>query len=144
LIPKFNKRGLLPQGIHRATWQEVILRFGYNRTRRRLLAGLDEALRRLRLAGCRAVYIGGSFVTDKPQPNDIDAVWDITGVDHSALDPVFFDFSDGRAAQKARFGAEFFPAEMLEGITGKMFLEFFQLDKQTGERKGIIQVILTG
>ena len=101
-----------------------------------------EALRLLRAAGCRRVYINGSFVTSKELPNDIDACWDITGVDTDALDPVFFEFDNGRAAQKARFGAEFFPAQVPEGITGKAFLDFFQVDKQTGEPKGIIEIEL--
>ena len=88
------------------------------------------------------MYINGSFVTSKERPNDIDVCWDIDGVDPDALDLVFFDFDDGRAAQKARFGAEFFPAQAPEGVTGRTFLEFFQVDKQTGEPKGIIELRL--
>jgi hypothetical protein len=122
--------------------EEVRERFGGNERRRELLAGLVAALRLLRAAGCRRVYINGSFVTSKEQPNDIDVCWDIEGVDADALDAVFFDFADGRAAQKARFGAEFFPAQLPEGVTGRAFLEFFQVDKQTGEPKGIIELKL--
>jgi hypothetical protein len=103
---------------------------------------LVAALLLLRAAGCRRVYINGSFVTLKELPNDIDVCWDIEGVDADVLDPVFFDFADGRAAQKARFGAEFFPAQLPEGVTGRAFLEFFQIDKQTGEPKGIIELKL--
>lgn len=55
---------------------------------------------------------------------------------------MFFDFDYERAAQKARFGAEFFPAQVPEGITGKTFLEFFQVDRDTGEPKGIIELLL--
>jgi hypothetical protein len=88
------------------------------------------------------VYINGSFVTSKERPNDVDVCWDIDGVDADALDPVFFDFDNGRAAQKARFGAEFFPAQVPEGLTGRTFLDFFQVDKQTGEPKGIIELRL--
>jgi len=75
-------------------------------------------------------------------PNDIDVCWDIYGVNADALDAVFFDFDNGRAAQKARFGAEFFPAQVPEGLTGKTFLEFFQVDKNTGQAKGIIELLL--
>jgi hypothetical protein len=142
LIPEFNAGGLLPQGIHPATLEEVLERFGGNERRDQLLTGLVEALRLLRAAGCRRVYINGSFVTAKERPNDIDACWDVDGVDADALDPVFFDFDDGRAAQKARFGAEFFPAQVPEGVTGRTFLEFFQVDRQTGEPKGIIELRL--
>jgi len=142
LIPKFTAAGLLPRGVHAATLEEVFERFGGNGRREQLLNGLVEALRLLRAAGCRRMYINGSFVTSKELPNDIDVCWDINGVDIDALDPVFFEFDNGRAAQKARFGAEFFPAQVPEGITGKAFLDFFQVDKQTGEPKGIIEIEL--
>jgi hypothetical protein len=142
VIPEFTADGLLPQGVHPATLEEVQERFGGNERREQLLIGLVEALRLLGAAGCRRVYINGSFVTSKERPNDIDVCWDIDGVDADALDPVFFDFEDGRAAQKARFGAEFFPAQVPEGLTGRAFLDFFQVDKQTGEPKGIIELRL--
>ncbi len=142
MIPDFTADGLLPEGVHPATLEEVLERFGGNERRNQLLTGFIEALRRLRAAGCRRVYVNGSFVTSKERPNDIDACWDIEGVDADALDPVFFDFSDGRAAQKARFGAEFFPAQAPEGLTGRAFLDFFRVDKQTGEPKGIIELRL--
>lgn len=142
MIPEFDARGLLPEGIHPATWEELVERFGWNERRRQLLSGLSEAVGLLKAAGCRRVYINGSFVTAKQRPNDIDACWDYDGVDLDALDSVFFDFADGRAAQKARFGAEFFPAQLPEGITGNAFLEFFQVDRQTGATKGIIELIL--
>ncbi len=142
MIPAFTAYGLLPQGIHHATLEEVFERFGGNERREQLLIGLIEALRLLRAAGCRRVYINGSFVTAKERPNDIDVCWDIEGVDADVLDPVFFDFDDGRAAQKTRFGAEFFPAQVPEGVTGRAFLDFFQVDKQTGGPKGIIKLEL--
>ncbi|HVF41870.1 MAG TPA: hypothetical protein VM936_02600 [Pyrinomonadaceae bacterium] len=142
MIPEFNAHGLLPQGVHPATLDEVQERFGGNERREQLLMGLVEALRLLRAAACRRVYINGSFVTSKERPNDVDVCWDIEGVDTDALDAVFFDFADERAAQKARFGCEFFPAQVPEGVTGRAFLEFFQIDKQTGEPKGIIELEL--
>ena len=55
---------------------------------------------------CRLVYLDGSFVMTKEHPGDFDACWDIQHVDEEALDPVFRDFSQGRAAQKRRFLGE--------------------------------------
>lgn len=49
------------------------------------------------------MFVGGSFVTAKPDPGDFDVAWDMVGVDADALDPIFFDFEDERAAQKRRF-----------------------------------------
>lgn len=60
-------------------------------------------------AGCPRVWLNGSFVTAKDEPADFDACWDTDGVDLDALDPIFFDFADGRANQKASFGGELFP-----------------------------------
>lgn len=90
------------------------------------------------------VYLDGSFVTAKQYPGDFDACWDIQGVDEEALDPVFWDFSNGRAAQKERFGGEFFPAQLPEGATGRAFVEFFQVNKVTGALKGIVAIRLRG
>lgn len=76
-----------------------------------LLLGLREALGLLADAGCRTAYLDGSFVSAKEVPGDFDVCWDVTGVDPDLLDPVFFDFSASRRAQKMRFGGELFPAD---------------------------------
>jgi hypothetical protein len=142
MLPPFQPSGTLPPGIYTTTWKEIASRFGFNLKRRRLLAGLQQALVLLKRAGCRRVYIDGSFVTTEPQPGDIDVCWAIDRVDPNALDPVFLDFSRARARQKARFLCEFFPADLPEGLTGKTFLEFFQVDKTTGLPKGIVTINL--
>jgi hypothetical protein len=101
-------------------------------------------LERLRAAGCRRVYIDGSFVTAKEVPGDFDACWEMVGVDADLLDPVLLIFADRRAAQKARFGGELFPAEWGADPHGTRFLDYFQQDKLTGERKGIVALDLEG
>ena len=88
MIPQFDADGLLPPGVHRATWDDVTTRFGNTPWRRRLLDGLGVAIDDLRRAGCRAVYIDGSFVTSKEISNDFDACWDEAGVMPELLDPV--------------------------------------------------------
>ncbi len=142
MLPAFNPRGLLPPGIHEADWPEFVQRFGQTARRVFLLAGLKEALRSLQAAGCSVVYVGGSFVTDKAEPGDFDACWSLEGVQPERLNPVLLDFSEGRAAQKAMFGGELFPAELPEGGSGRTFLTFFQTDKETGRRKGIVSLSL--
>lgn len=142
MLPEFTRDGNLPPGIHWATWGELVDRFGWSPRRRRLLKGLRRALRLLRDAGCTVVYINGSFVTTKETPGDFDACWGVEGVDPERLAPVFLDFSDGRAAQKRRFAGELFPAQLPDGITGRTFLAFFQTDRRTGRRKGIVAIRL--
>lgn len=142
MIPEWSTNGDLAPGIHFAAWDEIEERLAFNPWRRRLLVGFREACGLLRKAGCRLVYLDGSFVTTKKHPGDFDACWDIQQVDDEALDPVFWDFSQGREAQKRRFLGEFFPAQLPEGATGRAFLKFFQVNKLTGHAKGIIAVKL--
>ncbi len=85
-IPPFDpETGVLPTGEHAASWDDVLDRFGWNVTRRRQLDGLVEALALLAEAGCRRVWLNGSFVTAKDEPGDFDAVWDPDGVDTDRL-----------------------------------------------------------
>ena len=144
MIPQFDADGLLPPGIHWATWDEVTATFGNTPWRRRLLDGLKMAIDNLRQAGCRTVYIDGSFVTSKEVPNDFDACWEEAGVTPELLDPVLLQFDAGRAAQKARYLGELFPASVGATVEGMSFLEFFQTDRETGGSKGIIAVDLGG
>lgn len=142
MIPAFDRRGKLPPGIHSADWPEFAERFGGTAHRRLLLAGLKSAALNLQEAGCSLAYVDGSFVTAKPEPGDFDACWGIAGVVPELLDPVLLDFSSGRAAQKAKFRGELFPAELPEGASGRTFLDFFQTDKETGLPKGIVALDL--
>jgi hypothetical protein len=131
---------VLPPGVHVATFAEVEVRFAYNERRRELLGGLVEASLSLVSAGCQRIILDGSYTTAKPIPTDYDACWDPTGMDFTKLDPVFGDFDNGRANQKARFGGEFFPSTMVESDSGRAFLDFFQVDRFTGEQKGVLSI----
>lgn len=119
-------------------------RYGYNAHRRMLLAGLWAALENLKAAGCRTVWLNGSFVTAKEEPNDFDACWDEAGVDPTALDPVLLTFDSGRRTQKAKYRGEMFPSATIANLGGWSFLDFFQTDMETGNRKGIIAIDLGG
>jgi uncharacterized protein DUF6932 len=141
MVPPFTASGTLPPGVHWATWSELTDRFGTTPHRLKLVEGLKVALQSLAGAGCRTVYINGSFVTAKDVPGDFDACWDPAGVEVSLLDPVLLDFSNKRAAQKAKFGGELFLSSSW-AAAGTVFLDFFQIDKATGEAKGIIAIDL--
>jgi hypothetical protein len=66
LLPGFDSdTGRLPEGEHPASWEEVVERLGWNARRRRLLDGLADAIDLLKAAGCRRVWLNGSFVTAK-------------------------------------------------------------------------------
>ena len=132
----------MPPGIHDATWDEVVARFASTAWRRELLAGLRDALGSLRAAGCRRVYVDGSFVTAKETPGDFDACWEIAGVNVELLDSLLLDFANARATQKERFRGELFPAEAVAAPDGTRFLAYFQRDELTGEPKGIVALDL--
>jgi hypothetical protein len=153
MIPPFDpSSGNLPPGVHTATWAEIAARFGYTPHRLALLAGLKAALDVLKTAGGRRAYLDGSFVTAKEAhfnapPGDYDACWETTGVDFPALAlaaPVLFDFRPGRPAQEATYGGEFFPAEVPADAAGRVFLDYFQHDKRTGDPQGIVAIDLGG
>jgi hypothetical protein len=143
-IPPFDDNGNLPAGIDFCTWDEFLARFDTTVQRSRLIEGLKNAMEYLRAAGCRTIYINGSFVTDKLNPNDFDACWDAEGVDINYLRtnaPTLLYLYDKRAAQKAKYRGELFPSELLADETGMTFLDLFQLDKKQN-RKGIISIDL--
>ena len=144
MIPECDNDGNLPAGIHWVGWDEIVTRYGVTPWRLQLLRGLLSALEALRSAGCRTVYLDGSFVTAKVVPNDFDGCWEHDGMDFSILDPVLLDFADGRAAQRAKFGGELLPARATVSEHGTLFLDFFQTDRDTGNRKGIIALDLGG
>lgn len=146
MIPPFAKFGLLPPGIHWTTWEEFSEQFGFTPRRAALLSGLKAALDDLSRAGCAALYIDGSFVTRKVEPNDFDACWSGVGIDAAKLDTVLLDFTNDRQAMKDKYGGELLVAETPADLEGRTFLEFFQTEirRQQRIRKGIIGIKLGG
>ncbi len=141
-LPAFNHRGKLPKGIYTLMWAEFVAHFSYNNQRQELLGGLMRAIRLLQQAGCRTIYVGGSFITSKQKPGDIDVVWEGATTDWLYLKqiaPVFFEMTPGSPRQKRMFGGEFFPAEGIELESGLTFLEFFQRDRHH-RRRGIVRL----
>lgn len=128
---------VLPPGVHSATMEEIEARFATTDHRKRIFSGFRSGVMALRKAGCRNIFLDGSFVTGKPVPGDFDACWDPKGVDPAKIDPVLLDFSDARKKQKERFQGEFFPANS-RADSAHIFLDFFQTDRHTGNAKGIV------
>jgi predicted nucleotidyltransferase len=75
-LPTFEEDGNLPPGIHQATLDEIIARFGNSNRQRQ---NVSDTLRHIyRLASAtghlQRFIIFGSYVTKKPAPHDIDIV----------------------------------------------------------------------
>ena len=139
----YSKEGLLFPGIHILTWQEFQEEFGFSARRKHLIIGLHRAILEFKKAGCQRVYIDGSFVTKKIEPNDYDACWDISGVNLNILNPILYNLKNGTRFQKVNFYGEFYPANIIERSAGITFLDFFQLDR-SGKNKGIVLLELGG
>ncbi len=143
---RFNSRGKLPCGIHTLTWQEFSKRFAYNPHRQKLLRGLLKGIRLLQSVGCHSIYIGGSFVTTKEFPSDVDVIWESSDMSFervARVTPVFMEDEPGCPYQKHHFNAEFYPSECRESISGLSLLEFFQCDFEQGRRRGIVRIDIT-
>jgi predicted nucleotidyltransferase len=76
-IPEPTHRlGYLPPGDYKATLAEVRARFASNNRRRELCAQLEYVVGELRLRGVKTIWIGGSFVTTKERPSDVDLIYE--------------------------------------------------------------------
>lgn len=142
VIPKFNSRGELPPGEHPASLDEIEERFATNPVRRNQFSGLKRAARALARAGCSTLWLDGSYITSKSEPQDYDATFDGDTVDWVALglaEPEILDFDAPRHTQKRAFGGELVPTL---GV-GVDYVEFFQSNRDGG-RKGIVRVDLAG
>lgn len=143
MIPEFDKNGNLPPGVHWVEWEEFEARFNYNPTRQRLIDGLKLAMRHLSEAGCRTIYIDGSFTTSKEKPGDFDGCYDEDAVNTDYLRinaPRLYNHYD-RTGQKSKYKGEIFPSNQPIGNYGDSSYDFFQSDR-LGNRKGLIAIDL--
>lgn len=81
-IPAFDSHGLLPPGVWDCTFSDIASSLCWNDHRRDILNGLARFLssewKPLSIA-C-PLFIDGSFVRNKPLPDDVDIVLDLTNV----------------------------------------------------------------
>lgn len=131
---------VLPPGIYDVSIAEIEHKYATTPERRDLFEALLKGLHNLFTAGSPEIFLDGSFITAKPKPGDYDLAWNPRFVDPHILDPVFLDFSSGTIFQKKKYKGEFFPSTSIEAKSGKTFLEFFQIEKNTGRKKGIIRL----
>jgi hypothetical protein len=145
VIPPFDTlTGNLLPGVHEAMWADVLTRFGYTPHRLALLAGLKLALDNLRAAGCRRVYIDGSFVTAKEAPHDFDAccLLGSSGRERRVARPGVAGLLPEASGTKGEVRWELFIAHQIaDPRTGRRFVEFFQHDRLNNP-KGIVALDL--
>ena len=142
MIPDFRPDGYLPEGIHDASEADVTFRFGLSTTRRRRqIFRLRRWLQLARATRARRFLLDGSFVTDKAEPNDIDAVVliadDFGQQVASGLDSAI----EFETMLLSRNPEEVFAAEDVHDWND--WVEFFSRTREPdGRRKGLVEIEL--
>ena len=148
MLPEFTAQGVLPPGLHAATFAEISTRYGrFQRTdqRPRLLAVLEEFVGEVRQCRwVRRLFLAGSFVTANEEPHDIDVLlvfFEHLAPDFTALLPHEYNVLYQAGAQR-RFGTAIDLHVVEEGSEAmERLLRFFQRDRR-GNAAGIVEVIL--
>ena len=141
-LPELTDDGDLPLGVHRASLDHVLTRFGGGHVQR---IAVGERLQRIYHVAAGTGHLArfvvyGSFVTNKVQPNDVDVflVMD-EDFDGDALDPesaLLFDHSTA----DAHFGASVFWVRRPTALGGEQsMVEYWQV-KRGNERRGIVEI----
>ncbi len=144
-LPQFNDLGDLPPGVHQATFDEVIARFSGQTARReactRRLMHLVELAHR---AGhLQRLIVFGSYVTAKPEPNDVDVILVMKDSFHLEECPTESRGLFDHPVAQARYGASIFwirPAMLIEE-TVEEFILYWQI-KRGGDKRGIVDVTI--
>lgn len=141
--PDFNNDGDLPTGIHRATLAELTRHFGTSSLRRQIvIRRLERIYEFARSTGQLARFVVfGSFVTAKPDPNDVDIFMlmeDTFDSNQVTGEPaIIFDHI---AAQNIE-GASVFWIRRMAAIGGEdAALEYWQI-KRDNTKRGIVEVV---
>ena len=135
----------MPVGVHPASLDEICARFGQGTLQRQLVTSRLAHIHALaqQTGKLERFIIFGSYVTAKPDPNDIDIILvmrdDFTPEDYN---PDVFPMFDHLRAQR-ELGASIFairPAFIL-GLTVDEFIAQWQI-KRDLSRRGIVELIM--
>jgi predicted nucleotidyltransferase len=142
-FPNFDARGDLPVGVYRASLQDIIQHFGASTAKRIQVARRLQRIHNIASATDKIAHfvIFGSFVTDKPEPNDVD-IFIIMEDDFDARTltgeaQILFD----HLRCHAYFGASVFWVRRIAALGGEQSaIEDWQI-KRDGSKRGIVEVI---
>ncbi len=143
-IPPFRQDGWLPVGHHRATWDEIVERFGGVPDSRRgrltaTLVDLRDAFRSLGVVGY--VLLNGSYISAKEAPGDFDLML-IGPPNLQAMrdhDPKLALLLDAERAENEGGYSLFYAANDSENLA--LLLTFWDVSKE-GVPKGSVEVEL--
>ena len=142
MIPPFRSDGYLPEGLHVGSGAEITFRFGSSTPRRcRLALRLRRWIDLVRRVAALRLLIDGSFVTDKHEPNDIDAVILLPNNFQRQIDAGVEAALELEQMLLTRNPEELFAAE--DETDWNEWVEFFGRTREAdGRRKGIVEVEL--
>jgi len=143
-LPGFNEFGDLPAGIYRATLEEVTERFGTNPAKRGLvtkhLTHIHELAKRTN--HLERFILFGSYITAKPEPNDVDVILVMDNAFALKECPIETAGLFDQAVAQARYGASIFwirPAALINESV-EDFIAYWQI-KRDNSHRGIVEVI---
>ncbi len=140
MIPAFRSDGYLPEGLYVASEADVTFRFGSATPRRRRLAlRLRRWIELARLTRARRLLVDGSFVTAKPDPNDIDSVVLLAEDFQAQIEQGSESALELEQMILTRHPEEIFAAE--DETDWNEWVEFFSRTRELdGRRKGLVEV----
>jgi hypothetical protein len=141
--PGFNKNGDLPAGIHQASLKDVVEHFGKGTFQRSILG---QRLQRIYTLAVETEQVArfiifGSFVTDKPNPEDLDIfllmedTFDVRKITGEAR--IIFDHMAAHNYE----GASIFWVRRIVALGGEQgAIEQWQI-RRDGKKRGIVEVL---
>jgi hypothetical protein len=142
MVPDFRPDGYLPEGVHLASEAEVTFRFGSGGSRRRrLVVRVRRWVELTRQVKARRLLVDGSFVTDKSDPGDVDAVVLLPGDFQTQVERGVDAALELEQMLLKRHPEEIFAAE--DEADWDEWVEFFTRTREPdGRRKGVVEVRL--
>lgn len=142
-LPKFNECGDLPEGVHAASFPELLARFGTGSTQRVAVTLRLRRIFELAMSTDRLdrLIIFGSYVSDKPHPNDVDVILVMRDDFHpnSCGSEALALFDHNRAASELGASIFWIRPGMLLGRPLDEFIAHWQV-KRDGRKRGIVEV----
>jgi len=132
MIPPLDDNGNLPPGIHLASLEEIDARFGKETELRQVqMQSLRWLVDLAARAGVQKVVVNGSFVTDVPEPNDVDCAL-LLGPEYP---------KDQKAVDELAEGLPFIQMYLVEAEGYNYFVEQFYATDRDNVPKGMLEVV---
>lgn len=133
MIPEFNNKGHLPEGVHLCSGKKFLEHFLFSAERKKLQKSIADIFDWAKQRRATKLFIGGSFVSNKEKPNDIDCLivfYDERSIPHK---------TELLTVDSTKIDIQFCPESEPKVID--TFLHLFGTSYQ-GDGKGIIQIDL--